>query len=109
MPNLLWIFAPRPKNVLERWEWPMAMYKGPNYRHAAYIACQAPFDEQKALHGLHMPVKVVILQYNHNLPNENPNEPRRQLYSEPFARLESAMAFTQNYLDQRKSWQPVIV
>lgn len=108
MVDLRWLFAEQPKLVTEIWEWPAAVYAGPGGRHAAYLISEDQFNETAARNGWHKPIHVVLLKYNH--PGQDPMKPRRMRYNDTqFSRLEHAMQWTQIYLSQNTSWQPMLI
>ena len=107
--KLVWIIAPKPNSLIERWEWPMAMYEGPAMRHAAYLACETPYDEQSAYRSYDVTkIGIVMLKYNHGLPNRNPLEPRRMLCSERFIKMREAIEYTAEFFQRHPEWIPLV-
>jgi len=106
MANVIWNAAPRPTNAAEIWEWPMAMYAGPQGKHAAYIICKEPCSERGMNNGpVTAKLQVIVLNYSKNQQN-----PGRMLCKDrEFPRIEHAMAFVQTFLETHKSWQPLTI
>jgi hypothetical protein len=107
MAELRWIFADKPKFLVERWEWPMAMHAGPFQKHAAYIICETPFSPSVVKTKLHAPIYVVIKKYND--PRDSENKGFRQLSNFHFRDLHEAMRFVQDYLNRHPEWCPRII
>jgi len=106
MANVIWNAAPRPTNAAEIWEWPMAMYAGPQGKHAAYIVSKEACSERGLNNGPQThKLQVIVLDYN-----GHQQKPRRKLCSDrEFDRIEKAMAFVQAFLETHKDWQPLTI
>lgn len=106
MTNVIWHAAPPPKNKAEVWEWPVAVYAGPQQKPAAYIICREPCSERGMNNGpvVHK-LQVMVLDYSHD-----PAKPHRKICNDrEFDRLETAMAFVQAFLATHPLWQPTLV
>jgi hypothetical protein len=104
MADLLWIPAPQPL-FPEVWEWPMAVYKGPANKHAAYILGSDPYTPLREKTGMHRPLGVVILHHN----SGKPINPARMLFDYRFQDLRNAIEFVQLFLDRCPQWHPTIL
>jgi hypothetical protein len=92
--------------VSER-EWPIAVYRGPMFRHAGYFLCETPFSKAAERDGAHGPITLVVMRYN--APEQDPMKPRRMQYSDKkFDRVSHALIFLRETLAQKPSWQPIL-
>jgi hypothetical protein len=104
MADLLWVYDEPPETVVQRWEWPMAVYRGPFMKHAAYIICEDNYSPIREKNGNHKEISVVIRRYDGRSKDGS-----RMLCSHKFKKFEEAVRFTQQYLDRHPEWCPKII
>lgn len=105
MANLRLIYGERPKNVLERWEWPAIIYEGPANKMAAFMVNTKNEDYNDFMREARgLALQLCVFDYRF------PDKPhRRPLRDRTFGSIREAMMFTQLWLDQNPTWQPKIV
>lgn len=104
MMKLAWMIDSEPKNLLDRREWPVALWAGPAMKQAALLICESRFTNYAMQSGNHLPITVVIFRY---LPS---GQARKILYTQgTFRSVKDAIEFVEHFLPQRPDWHPTII
>lgn len=102
--ELKWLPDDAPKNAAERREWPIAVYKGPLMKPAAYIlsSTDQAYTPELMKSGNHTPLRVVILHYR------DPKG-RRMLHDASFPTVLDAIQFVEGFIRNHPEWKPALI
>jgi hypothetical protein len=88
-------------------EWPMATYRGPMNRPAAYFISETPFSKTALAANAYKPITVILVRYN--MPGHDPFKGRRMQYEDfKFDTLHNAVTWTRDFLTKNVGWQPLL-